>query len=287
MGLNLRHIGILTATHLRHALGSGRGLRYLVLFGLLGAIIAYVVVSPILGLIETVSAEELALFNQRLAPVVDWWIDAAGPSDPRVVFLMDERPAVLSAVFVVLTGFMPWVACVAPGNHLAREITHRELRFIALRSKRHDILMSRFLGSVGLLSTASLLLLMTLAIYVGISVHSVPISEALWWSVEGWFALTLVAMPYIGLGILVSVAVPVPAATRVLTVVIAGTVPIALHRLAAEFDVRGLVKLDPWAWKYHVLAPPPGQELPSILVIVGFTVIPLTIAASVFKRRGL
>lgn len=281
------HVRVLAASQLRLLLGGGRGARYLALFGFVGFIVAFAVIHPVAAWVEGSADGDPSALADRVAPLVAWWIDAEASTDPRIVSLLYQRPAVLSAIFVVLTGFMPVIASVAAGNHLALEISRHELRLLALRSPRSSILASRFLASVGLLSLASLLLTIALVIYAAILWPSVSMAAALSSGATGWFALTLVSMPYVGLSILVSVWVPIPAATRTVTLVIASSIPILLSRLAREFDIAGLVYADPWAWKYHALAPPPGQEMVTLFVWMGFTAVPLSIAAWLFQRRSL
>lgn len=286
MALDWRHIRLLCAAHVHNTMTGGRGITFLILFAILGAVIALVILSPLSQLADLAGASFQTEMAALTEPVLGWWIDAGG-NDARVKYLLHDNPAMVSAILVVLTGFMPFVTVAASANQLSRDITNKGLRYMLLRTERINILLSRFLGSWFIVSAATLVLVLAVGVYSGLSFESVGLLDALTWSLRGWFALTWVALPYVALCTLISCVIPVPAASGILAFVLAGVTPILLTRLASDFGTPWLPKISPWAWKYRMLDPAIGDVALTAGLMVVFALIPLVVAIRFFGKRNL
>jgi len=287
VNIDLRHIGLLGAAYVKSTMTGGRGIAFLALFALLGGIIALVIINPMMEMMALVQAQFDAEVADALSPVVSWWIGGDGPTDPRVAHLLMDKPAIISAILVILTGFMPFVTVAASANQLSRDIANKGLRYLLLRTERINILMSRFLGAWFVVSSSTFVLVMSVGIYVGAAFDYVGFGDAVLWSLQGWGALTWVALPYVGLCSFISVAVPVPAVAGILAIVTTGVMPLMLNKLASEFNADWIARIDPWGWKYHMLDPTFGDVAVAGAVLAVFALIPLSLAAVVFGRRNL
>ena len=73
--------------------------------------------------------------------------------DPWTSFLLERRPALLSAIFLVLLFGMPFVISFLAFNQVTGDIQSRGLRYLLLRTERSNIYFGRFLGAA-IFSTA-------------------------------------------------------------------------------------------------------------------------------------
>lgn len=310
------HVGILAKTHSRYAIRGGSGLIFLLAFLFVGLAAAGLLIDPLKSRIRDVRDQvnkqnpNVELKDEDLVkqiaravrPIVNWWIDGTeeydnflvGPvknKDPKVEYLVVEKPPVLSAYFLIIMFFVPFTACLGAFNQLAGDIGTKGLRYLLLRTERINVFVSRFLGTVlfvGIIKFAVVLLVVT---YVAISFDSHSFGELLLWGIQGWFALMLFSLPYICLCTLFSAILDSALVSLVLSLLGTG-LPILMVWYAGiilgrQKNVDWLSKLTPWGWKYDLLHPELTVSLAAGGMMLLFSAAFWLLAARCFLKRDL
>jgi len=114
-------------------------------------------------------------------------------------YLLDERPALLSAIFLILLFGMPLVIPFGAFNQTAGEIGNRGLRYMLLRTERSNIFFGRFISTVLFSLIVNAFAIATITLYVGLKLKIYGGWELTSWALQGYIALTLQALPYIAL----------------------------------------------------------------------------------------
>src|SRR5262245_53477242 len=112
--LNLRHVGILMRSHAKYAVRGGSGLTFALIVIFLGLTVAGFLVDPVEGQLRDYEKKHGVSMDRNQAiensvqwiakPILAWWL-GADKDDPRVLYLLDDRPGLLSAMFLILLCF--------------------------------------------------------------------------------------------------------------------------------------------------------------------------------------
>ena len=296
-GLRRDHVALVGRYWMRFSLRTGGGLMTVLIVLVVGLSIASVFAMPVEQLMKTApslghSADEAASTVDRIARsdevagAVEW---VTGAEPEEVSYLLQRQPALLSAIFLSLLVAMPWIFCFGAFNQTSGDIASRGLRYLLLRTERPNIYLGRFLGTLAFLAASLAILLVVVVLYIGLKFNIYPAADLLLWSLHGYVAFLVLALPYVAMCAWISGGIDSPFGSLVLCMLAVGF-PVMFLKLAnmtMHGDVPWLERLIPWGWKYDLLAGDVGTRLVAYAVMLGFTAMFLAIGLRSFRRRDL
>lgn len=293
--LNARHLTLVGRYSTRYAVRGGSALVYTLVALFFSLLAAHAVLTPVEETIRQQAEQGMELETEevvdRLADlareVVAWAIggpqaEGPGPDTERqrwVSYLLDDRPAILSAVFLILVFGIPLVLPLGAFNQTAGDIGSRGIRYLLLRTERGNIYLGRFLSTVVFVAAINALGILTIALYVGLKLGIYGAWELTGWSLHGFLALTVLSIPYIALCAWFSASNDSPIVSLLFCSLVIGGVPLAayLGKLAWE-PARHVKYLLPWGFQNRLLHPD--------LATVGSTALLCLVYAAVFLWIG-
>jgi len=312
-----RHLRLISANWAGSAVRSGSGLVFLLIALVFGLSVAHLVLSPVEMLMrqersqgrQVSRAEVVERIVEAGRPVVRWSLgvktevqeaetspaapdpfgrSAAVRRDPWSSFLLDERPALLSVIFLILLFGMPFVISFLAFNQFSGDVQSRGLRYLLLRTERGNIYWGRFLGTA-LFSTAVMAILIgTIALYAGAKIHIYSAGAMALWSVHGFAALAVLMLPYLAVCTWVSAMIDAPFASLVVAkLVIAGVLVFALVGKLAWGPAVYFKYALPWGVQNHLLHPEWSHVLGAVAACLGYAGVFLMLGHRHFVRRDL
>ena len=321
----LGHVRLISFYWSRYAVRSGSGLVYLMIALIFGLTVAHILIMPVEQLmarqeqpdpqairntiidmgrpiIQLVLGQKTfkEIIQQSLAfqprypdkpddtpKAVQAGKSAAG-FDPWTSFLLEKRPALLSAIFLVLLFSMPFVISFLAYNQVSGDIQSHGLRYLLLRTERSNIYFGRFLGTA-IFSTAVMgIIVVTITFYLGMKTRIYPAPALAGWAVHGFLALAILMVPYIAVCSLISASVDSPFLSLVLAnVTITGVLLIGVLGSLAWKPAKYLIYALPWGWQSNLLHPEPAHLLGAALACLLYTGVFLMLGYYRFERRDL
>lgn len=101
-------------------------------------------------------------------------------------FLVEKKPALLSAILLVMLFGMPFVISFLAFNQISGDVQSRGLRYLLLRTGRSSIYFGRFLGVALFFTRVMGFIIATIVLYLGLEVRIYPATPLLVWSAQGW-----------------------------------------------------------------------------------------------------
>ena len=296
-GLRRDHVSLVARYGLRFSLRTGGGLMTLLVALIAGLSVGGVVVSPIEALMK--SAPELGHSEGEAAGTVDRiarshqvadvakWV--TGADETQIQYLLRDQPALMSAILLILLMIVPFFSCLGGFNQTSGDIGSRGLRYLLLRTERPNIFIGRFVGAAGYLAVALAIDVVVLAVYIGVRFNVYGFGELALWSVQGYFAILLISLPYVALCAWMSGVLDSAFGSLAICLLLTGFPIIFLKLLnsASQGSVPWIEKLLPWGWKYDLLASDPLTRGTAYLVLLGFTALFLGLGLRSFGRRDL
>jgi hypothetical protein len=295
--LDLKHVRILMASHAKYAVRGGSGITFVLLVIVLGLVVAGILIDPL-------DQKRKELERQTGGPVPreqfvsgiveamkhfsGFWLGKP-PDDPQVDYLLNERPALLSVMFLILLAFVPFVMGFGGFNQLSGDIGNRGLRYLLLRTSRLNIVISRFLGTFLFAALTSLFTAAVIVMYLSVRYDIYSFGDLAKWGLYCWAMLNLFGLPYLALCTWISTAIGSPFGALALSQV-AIYVPIVSIKFMAmnrAWDVDWLDRLTPWGWRTQLLHPDWSQVGLAAAVLLGFTSLFFFLGARHFLRRDL
>jgi len=300
--------------------GAGRaGLVYLMIALILGLTVAHTLIMPVEQLIAhqkretgTTDAEpirkivvdtgkpivQLVLGLKSFKEIVEEGPGANGSGakpkedatdfDLWTHFLMEKRPALLSAILMVLLFGMPFVISFLAYNQLSGDIQSHGLRYLLLRTERSSIYLGRFLGVVIFSTAVMAIIVATITFYLGMKTRIYPAGALAGWAVHGFLALSLLMVPYIAVCSLISASVDSPFLSLVLAKgVIAGVLFFGLLGGFMWKPAKYFTYALPWGWQSNLLGPAAIHWVGAAVGCLVYTVLFLMLGHYVFTRRDL
>lgn len=320
--LNARHIRLIAGHWSRNALRSGAGLVYLMIALIFGLSVAHMLIMPVEQLIvaqkRNMGQVDPNAINSMIVgvgkPIAQFVLgiksmeeiaqeDAAsgGPGsnvfpattgafrfDPWTSFLMEDQPALLSAILLVLIFGMPFAISFLAFNQVAGDIQTHGLRYLLLRTERSNIYFGRFLGTA-LFSTAVMaVLIATITLYLGLRLKIYPAAALAAWGARGFLALSILMLPYIAVCSMISASVDSPFLALVLAKLTIGGVLLFAVVGGMKWEALKLAKHAlPWGWQNHLLHPDPSHWLVAGLACLLYTAVFLSLGYARFETRDL
>jgi hypothetical protein len=307
-GVNARQLGLVCSHSLRHSLRSGSGLVFVLLALFFGLSVAHAIISPFEALVSR--SEEMGLTDARTSveqqvvglarPAVEWVLAPRDIEDPEaqaaaeqetrewVEFVLVERPALLSAILFILVFGMPLLVSFGAFNQTAGDIGSRGLRYLLPRTERANIYYGRFLATVILVVVVQVLVIATIALYLGLKVQLYDGMALVTWSLHGLLALVFLSLPYIAVCAWVSAANDSAMVSLVICkLVIGGVLLIALLGQFVWKPVYLVNYLLPWGIQNHLLAPKATTVALTAGGCVLYTIFYAWLGARKFQTRDL
>lgn len=302
------HIKLIAKHSVRHGIRGGAGLVSLFLTLIIGLFLASLLISPLDSVerrvemldaanadmgVKMTEAEKAAIIEQVNEEVIEiagsainWVIE---PSPEHLDYLTQDKPAIISAILVVLFLVTPLFACLAGFNQTSGDIGSRGLRFLLIRTERPNIFVGRFVGTYLFSALVNLLLIGILAVYMAAKVDVHPKGDMVLWLLQGYLRMLLFSMPYIAVCAWVSCAIDAPFGSLVIALLVAYMFPLLVGRGAAINEHVGYLQyLTPWGFKYWLLESATTLHFwAAALAMLAFTAGALFLGARHFMRRDL
>jgi hypothetical protein len=307
-GIDPRQLGLITAHTLRHSMRSGSGLVFVLLALFFGLMVAQAVISPVEALATSganfgLTGGSAQVENQLVAvarPVVTWALSPPESDDPAaqraaevrteqwVNFVLDERPALLSAILFIMVFGMPLLIGFGAFNQTAGDIGSKGLRYHLLRADRSSIFFGRLLATTILTVAVQALVVVTIALYLGLKVQIYDGTSIMIWSLQGLVALVFLSLPYVAVCAWISASNDSPMVSLVLCkLVIGGIVLAAVLGQYAWEPLRYLNYLLPWGVQNYLLAPGLTTVALTAAACLGYTAVFAWLGARKFGMRDL
>ncbi len=226
--LNARHIGLIALHWSWYSVRGGAGLVYLMIALIFGLTVAHALIMPVEQLIgmqkrETGRMDPDAVHSLIATvgkPIIQFVLgtrsmEALGgpdntaigpgpgrplpdvPVEPRdaqlsawTSYLLETRPALLSAIFLVLLFGMPFAISFLAFNQVTGDIQSHGLRYLLLRTERGNIYFGRFLGTAAFSTAVMAILIGTITLYLGLRVRIYTTGALTAWALRGFLALS-------------------------------------------------------------------------------------------------
>jgi ABC-type transport system involved in multi-copper enzyme maturation permease subunit len=323
--LNFRHISLISRYWNRYAVRSGSGLVYLLIALVFGLSVAEILITPVEHLMarqkEAVGRTDPDSINRTIIDVgkpvlrfvlgsksleeiakvenpgkADPGNTAAGKQtkskgtdiNPWVRFLLEDKPALLSAIFLVLVFGMPFAISFLAFNQVAGDIQTYGLRYLLLRTDRSSIYFGRFLGTVAFSTVVVAIIVAIITLYLGVKLKMYPAADLAGWAVCGFLALSILMVPYIALNSLVSACVSSPFLSLVSSkIIIAGALILPALGSLAWKPAKYFKYVLPWGWQNNLFHPDPAYWGSAVLACLVYAAIFLMLGYYRFEKRDL
>jgi hypothetical protein len=282
-----RHVLLIASYSARNSVRGGIGLVFLLLSLSFGLLVAQAMLQPIdMAAVQFTKAARsggqvtaadrqkatqraLTIITDQSKPVVKWMLtpssdepDAAASREAQqwTDYLLDDRPALLSAIFLILLLGWPLVVAFGAFDLYAGDIGSRQLRYQLLRVDRGSIYFGRLLGMTLTFVLVLSLLGLTVSGYMGMKLPFYSWSALLGWGAYGTVALIVVSMPYVALCAWISTCVNSAfASLTYASLVIAGVPLLAVLGAKATAAVGYVNYLLPWGFQTRLFHHEPLQ----------------------------
>jgi ABC-type transport system involved in multi-copper enzyme maturation permease subunit len=279
--VNGRHILLIAKYSARYSVRGGIGLVFLLLSLTFGLMVAHMMLQPVeiganeiakhsrSGDKQEATQEALDIITRQAKPVVAWMLKPSSAEPDRAAdraadewtdFLLDERPSLLSAIFLILLFGWPLVVAFGAFDLYSGDIGSRQLRYQLLRVDRGSIYFGRLLGMLVTFVLVLLLLGTTVTAYMGLKLSYYSWPALLGWGAYGTVALVVVSVPYIALCAWVSTAFGSSFASLTIASLVIGGVPLfaMLGRVTHEYASYANYAL-PWGFQMRLFHHEPAQ----------------------------
>lgn len=294
--VNMRQLRLICMNDLRNALRSGSGLVYFVLALFFGLIVANAVISPF----ELLAAQNLNATPAEVErsvilfarPIIEWALTRGGTVSPETVtwvdFLLQDRPAILSAIFFILLFGTPLLIPFGAFNQTAGDIGNRGLRYLLLRTERSNIYFGRLISTMILAISVQILVVAIVAAYLSFKVQIYDGMSIFSWSLQGLIVLSVLTLPYIAICAWISASNDSPMASLVVANVAIGGVLLAAFLAQLQWDYgRWIAWLMPWGIQKNLFRPELSTVLLAIAACLLYTVFFASLGARKFATRDL
>jgi ABC-type transport system involved in multi-copper enzyme maturation permease subunit len=293
-----RHLELIAKHAVRHSVRGGAGLIAIFSTLVIGLIMASIVMGPLEAIDQEVArqggdratAELLASDVTRevvnIAKKAMGW--AMGASEAQVDYLVHDKPALISAILILLMLVAPACACLGAFNQTSGDISTKGLRFLLIRTERPNIFLGRFLGTALFTAAVFAVLIAILAVYVLAKVDVHAKGDMLLWLAGGYLRLVLFALPYVALCAWISGAIDSPFGSLVLALTITYVWPLVVMIGSRTNEAFGHANfITPWGFKWWLFSEQAWKVGAGALVMLGFTALLVWVGLRQFKKRDL
>jgi hypothetical protein len=289
------HLQLIAKSNVKYSIRGGTGLVFTFITLLVGLILASVFISPIEEIQKMAAAETGGDVSRKVIvdqvvseigkPAVKW---ALGTDDAHAAYLVETKPAIVSAILLTLLFALPFLIALGAFNQLAGDIQHKGLRYVLLRTERANLFFGRFLGTYLFCLLVLALLMGVILLYLVFKADFYPAGDVILWIARGYGALAIYALPWVALCAWFSAANDSPFVSLVLAKLLIGFVPLLVWLGAKAwkpFEYAGYVL--PWPLKYDLLHPSLLHSGLASLAMVAYAAVFLALGARTFQKRDL
>jgi len=304
-----RHVLLIAKYSARYSVRGGIGLVFLLLSLSFGLLVAQAMLQPVeLGASQFAKRSRsgdqqearqyvLEQLTERSKPVIAWMLkpssaepDAAADraADDWTDYLLDDRPGMLSAIFLILLFGWPLVVAFGAFDLYSGDIGSRQLRYQLLRTDRSSIYFGRLLGMLATFVIVLVLLGTTVTAYMGLKLGLYPWPALLGWGAYCTLAMVVVSVPYIALCAWISTGFGSSFASLTIASLVVSGVPLfallgqRLHESAAYVNY-----VLPWGFQMRLFHHDPVQVALAVSGCVLQTALFLWLGYRKFTRRDL
>lgn len=293
-GLRGSHVKLIALSAARNSVRHGSGLGFLFLALFAGLIVANAFISPVEDFHKVSPAtgggdDVRDLVDQVVEevgkPAIRW---ALGMDEEQVEYMVVRRPAIVSAILLVLLILLPFLVSFGAFNQLTGDIRSRGLRYLLLRTERSNLFLGRFLGTYVFTVLVLFALVLVVLLYLVLKARFYPTGDVVAWMAIGFAALAVFALPYVALCAWISAASDSPFVSLVISQLVIGFVPLIAYMAGkVEPKLAYLSYAMPWGFKFKLLHPAFVQFGGAALAMLAFTAVFLWLGAWSFQRRDL
>lgn len=295
------HLKLIAQHSVRHGIRGGAGLMSILITLVLGLILASVVIWPIDKLNQDMDQYGERLTADQRADVTDevhrqvvkvaskainWTIE---PKAEQLEYLTQDKPAMISAILVLLFLVTPLLVCLGAFNQTSGDIATKGLRFLLIRTERPNIFLGRFIGTFLFTALVNLLLFAILAVYMAAKVKVHPAGDQALWLFQGYLRMLVFVLPYVAVCAWVSCAIDSSFGSLIISLLMVYFVPLFIGRAAAAVSdsISYAQYITPWGYKYWLLEPLGGKFFGGVAVMLAFTAAFLFLGMRHFGKRDL
>lgn len=300
--LRKAHLNLIARHSLRHGIRGGAGLVSIALTLLVGLGLAQCAVGPLESIDKRVDAEAKRhnvdndqrdaakeQLNNKVIGVaseaINWVIE---PSPEQLDYLTKEKPAMVSAVIVLIFLAAPFFACLGGFNQTSGDIATKGLRFLLIRTERTNIFIGRFIGTFLFSAFVNLLLFGILAIYTAAKIKVHPAGDMFLWMMQGYVRMMIYTLPYIAFCAWISSAIDSSFGSLAISLMVVYLVPLIIGQAGnVESAIAYGQYITPWGFKYWLLEPIGPKFFGGVAVMLGFTGLFLWAGNTGFRKRDL
>jgi hypothetical protein len=208
--------------------------------------------------------------------------------EETVRFLFIERPATLSAYFIIAMTMVPGFVIWGASNQTAADIKSRHLRFLIPRCGRFEIYLGRFLGAV-LFITLLEVVVGIIATLISLQIDNMDVAMVLLYALQVNGIVIAYSLPYIALMAILSAWM----ASAGLAVVIAMSIYSVLAMVIGVFSIRWPEEsvwfsyLLPNALKEQLINPDGSLILLALAALVVYLLIYFWLGWYIFRVRDV
>jgi ABC-type transport system involved in multi-copper enzyme maturation permease subunit len=302
MALRNAHLSLIAKHSFRHGIRGGAGLVSIALTLLVGLFLANCAIGPFEGMSK--SADEIAergqlgatdrakmqdKINAELLQVAGKVMGFVTDMDSdQLKYLVDEKPAMVSTILVLLFLATPFFACLGGFNQTSGDIATKGLRFLLIRTERENIFWGRFMGTFLFSAAVNLILFAILAVYMAVKINVHPPGDMILWTIQGYLRMMVFVLPYIAMCAWISAAIDSPFGSLAINLMFAYLIPLMIGFGKNINEAVGYGQyITPWGFKYWLLQPAGGQFFLGILAMFGFTALFTFLGHTNFRKRDL
>lgn len=305
--LTRRHVGLVAFYSTRYAVRGGTGLVFFLIVLGLGLFAANMIISQVEQMERSAGSTEQmkAGFDRAVStakPLVEWVLggredlpmtpeEVRSSKDPWATYLLEKRPALLSAILLILVFGLPLAVTCGAFNQYSGDVSSRGIRFLLLRTERANLYFGRFLGMVVFTAVAVGALLAIVILYIGFALPFYGWGELLGWGAIGFLVLVLLSLPYIALCGWISAGIDSPFGSLSVCSLVVGGIPLfgLIGGAVPTYGkyARYVNYLIPWGVQNRLLHFEPGQVALAVLACLGYTAVYLALGYRHFSRRDL
>ncbi|MCB9872435.1 MAG: ABC transporter permease subunit [Planctomycetes bacterium] len=311
--MNARHVALIALYSSRYSVRSGIGLVFLLAALLFGLMVSHMLLQPAEKIVKKARAEGVELTTERVVErlkdspqvrsAVDWILGSQAASEIAddqarrsaqekvrawTAYLLDERPALLSTILLILFWGWPFVASLGAFDLFSGDVQSRGIRYHLMRADRSSIYFGRVLGAALAQGAVLLFLVGLITTFLHFKLPFYGFGAMARWGGYGALMMILVSLPYLALCGWISGAIDSPFGSLTIITVVLGGVPLLAVFGEMRWEQLGWIRyLLPWGVQLNLFQPSPVQVAGAAAACLGYTAVFLYLGHRHFQKRDL
>jgi ABC-type transport system involved in multi-copper enzyme maturation permease subunit len=213
-----------------------------------------------------------------------------GTYSPRqwAYFLMRQRPGFLSLLFLLFCLLLPSVIIFSGFNQISEDARNRGLRYLLMRTRRRDIFLGKYFGSM--MTTVILLLLLFICIlfYIHFKLDLYNPAAFISWGLRGFLSFVLISLPFIAIAIVYSGMIDSGIGSLGATLGTMVLIPLLFLALKRVWPpLVGLQYILPYKLSFYLFHPTWWTTVLAGMAMAGYTALYLALGNLYFQKRDL